>query len=177
VIEYFLSAFFVTQPLDVASAATPPARAAPAPRPGPAMPDLGALIDDFLAHAPGEHRRELRGRLAHVVASPLVLRDAAEVSAEDMHTLMAELRAAGLTTARAGAVVDALRLVLAHGVAQGSLTVSPLVGFAPPEPAHTATASPTTAMLALAEQAVAWTARVLVIAFVLAALGLVVALA
>jgi hypothetical protein len=139
------------------------------------MPDLGALIDDFLAHAPGELRRELRARLAHVVASPLAVRDAASIGMDDVHALVADLRAAGVPTARAESVVDALRLVLAHGVEHGSLSTSPLVGFAPSPPADTA--SPTTAMLVLGEQLVAWTARVIVIGFVLAALGLIVALA
>jgi hypothetical protein len=141
------------------------------------MPDLGALIDDFLAHTPVERQRELRARLAHIVASPLALRDAASLGAQDIHGLVADLHAAGVPTARAGAVVDALRLVLAHGIEHGALSSSPLVGFAPAPPTAAPAASPTTAMLALGEQMLAWTARVIVIAFLLAALGLVVALA
>jgi|1185.fasta_scaffold198621_2 hypothetical protein len=139
------------------------------------MADLGALIDDFLAHTPGERQRELRVPLAHVVASPLSVLDAAAVSAEDVDALVAELGAAGVPAQRTGAVVDALRLVFAHGIAHGGLRVSPLVGFAEVQPA--AAPSPTTAIVALGERLVTWTARAVVLAFVLAAVGLLVALA
>src|SRR4051812_44253963 len=99
------------------------------------MADLGELIDDFLVHAPGERQRELRGSLAHVVASPLAVLHAAAVSAEDVDTLMGDLAAAGVPPERTGAVLDALRLVFAHGIAHGGLRVSPLVGFADAPPA------------------------------------------
>jgi hypothetical protein len=138
------------------------------------MADLGELIDDFLAHTAEERQRELRGPLAHVIASSLALRDAAAVRAEDVHALVEELRDEGVAPARTAAVVDALRLVFAHGIAHGGLRASPLVGFAEPS---AAAPSPTTAIVALGEQVVTWTARAVVIGFLLAALGLVIALA
>jgi TRAP-type C4-dicarboxylate transport system permease small subunit len=139
------------------------------------MPDLGELIDDFLAHTPGDRQRELRGPLAHVVASALAVRDAADVSGEDVDTLVADLTAAGVPPERTDAVVEALRLVFAHGIAHGGLRASPLVGFAA-APASAAP-SPTTAILALGEHVVAWTTRAVVVGFVLAAIGLLLALA
>src|SRR4051794_3809306 len=139
------------------------------------MADLGELIDDFLAHAPGERRRELRGPLAHVIASPLAVLDAAAVSAEDVDTLIADLSAAGVPAGRTDAVLDALRLVFAHGIAHGGLRVSPLVGFAGGPRA--AGPSPTTAIVALGERVVTWTGRAVVFGFVVAAIGLLLALA
>jgi hypothetical protein len=139
------------------------------------MTDLGQLIDDFLTHTPGERRRELRAPLAHVVASSLALRDADTVTAADVDALVAELRDAGVPAERTRAMVDALRLVFAHGIAHGGLRASPLVGFAEAAPASAP--SPTTAIVALGEQVATWTARAVVIGFVLAAAGLVIALA
>jgi hypothetical protein len=131
------------------------------------MPDVGTLVADFLADAeaggayPRDQLRALRRELAHVVASDLGDRDVAAVGAEDIQPL-------------SGPVVDALRLVFAYAVERGLIRSSPLVGLAP---AVTPAPSPTTAIVALGEHLVTWTVRAVVAGFVLAAIGLVVALA
>lgn len=145
------------------------------------MADLGTLIGDFLdsAETEGDYTRErlrdLRGTLAHVVASDLAIQEAGAVRGDDVHKLVRELRTAGVPAHRSGEVVNALRLVYAHAIAGGALRTSPLVGVAPvvgtaPSP------SPTTAMLALGANLVDWLVRLIVIAFVLTAIGLAVAL-
>ncbi|MDA0159906.1 hypothetical protein OM076_06515 [Solirubrobacter ginsenosidimutans] len=131
---------------------------------------LADLVDDFLVDAP----RELRAPLAHVLASDLALRDVAEIDAADVRELVEHLRSAGLSRERADAVVDALRLVFAFAVARGLVRSSPLIGIAS---APSSSPSPTTVIVALGEHLVTWTVRAVVAGFVLAAIGLVVALA
>ena len=144
------------------------------------MRDLGSLISDFMADAAtsGLYTREqvhdLRAQLAHVVASDLGTRPVSAVRGRHVQALVEELRAAGVSASRADAVVEALRLVFTYAVGRGLVNASPLVGLAP---RRHAAPSPTTAMLALGERAVAWTVRGVVIAFVLAAVGLVLAIA
>jgi hypothetical protein len=153
------------------------------------VPTLGALVTDFLKSAETdsdftrEQLREFRGALAHVVASKFAAQDARELSAADVHALVEELRADGVSSRRAGEVVHSLRLVFAHAIAGGVLRVSPLVGAAAvaeteaeAEADATRSPSPTTAMLTLGTDLVEWFVRLIVIAFVLTAIGLAVAL-
>jgi hypothetical protein len=131
------------------------------------MADVGTLVADFLADAeaggayPREELRSLRRELAHVVASDLGVRDMAAVGAPDVQALPAE-------------TLDALRLVFAYAVDRGLIASSPLVGLAP---AARSAPSPTTAVVALGARLATWTVRAVVAAFVLAAIGLVLALA
>jgi hypothetical protein len=132
------------------------------------MADVGTLVADFVAdaEADGTYSREqlrgLRRELAHVAASDLGVRDAAHVSAQDVRALPAT-------------ALDALRLVYAHAVDRGTLRSSPLVGLAPAvEPAAP---SPTTAIVSLGTALLTWTVRAVIAGFVLAAIGLVLALA
>jgi hypothetical protein len=147
-----------------------------------AVPDLGEAIREFLAGAEAagemtrEHLRETRSALAHVVASELAVKDVAAVTATDVRALATELRGAGVPEPRVAAVIDALRLVYARAIAGGLVRASPLVGFAAAPAPGPASPSPSTAVLALAEHLVAWTTRAIVAAFVLAALGLILAL-
>jgi hypothetical protein len=149
------------------------------------VPDLGALIADFLksAETDGDYTREqlrdLRGSLAHVVASKLAVQDAGAVSGADVHALVDELRTDGVPAQRAGQVVHSLRLVFAHAIASGVVRSSPLVGVAAvadADPDTTPSPSPTTAMLMLGAGLVDWLVKLIVIAFVLTAIGLAVAL-
>jgi hypothetical protein len=144
------------------------------------VPDLGALITDFLESAEKddeytrEQLRELRGTLAHVVYSDLAVEDAGAVTGSDVHALVESLRTDGVGARRAGEVVHSLRLVFAHAIAGGLVRTSPLVGVAAVDEAPAP--SPTTAMLALGASVVDWLVRLIVIAFVLTAIGLAVAL-
>lgn len=144
------------------------------------MPDLGSLISHFMADAAtsGLYTREqvqqLRAHLAHVVASDLGTHDVGAVRGRHVQALVDELRAAGVSASRVDAIVEALRLAFAYAVGRGLVSSSPLVGLAP---RGRPTPSPTTAMLALGERAVAWTVRGVVVAFVVAAVGLVLAVA
>src|SRR4051812_7964419 len=144
------------------------------------MSDLGSLIADFLADA--EHSavydrdqiRALRANLAHVIASDLGSSDPATIRGRQIDALLAELRADDVSASRVDAIVAALRLVFAYAVGRGVIKSSPLVGRAPdaaPAP------SPTTAMLTLGRHVATWTARGIVIAFAVTAIGLVLALA
>jgi site-specific recombinase XerC len=146
------------------------------------VPDLGALIDGFLesAETDGNYTREqlrdLRGTLAHVVASELALQDAGAVSGSEVHALVDSLRTAGVPARRAGEVVHSLRLVYAHAIASGLVRSSPLVGVAAVEQDEAPAPSPTTAILALGAGVVNWLVRLIVVASVLTAIGLAVAL-
>jgi site-specific recombinase XerD len=142
------------------------------------MPELGAVIAEFLrdVEAGAQSRnevRELRRDLTHV-ASELGPVQLDAVRGRHVEALVDELRATGLPPDRVRACLEALRSVYAYAIGRGLVRTSPLVGRALPA---TENSTPTTAVLALGEQAVAWTVRVIVIAFVLIALGLVVALA
>ena len=117
--------------------------------------------------------RELRGALTHVT-SELGDRDVAELRSRDVRELVDELGAAGLSPERAAAVVDALRPGYAYAMERGMVTTSPLVGLAP---AASEGPSPTTAMLQFGEQLARFSARLMVLLLVLAAVGLAVALA
>jgi hypothetical protein len=86
------------------------------------------------------------------------------------------LRAQGVPARRAGEVVHSLRLVFAHAIAAGVVATSPLVGVVTFDDGPEPTPSPTTAMLALGANVVDWLVRLIVIAFVLTAIGLAVAL-
>jgi hypothetical protein len=108
-----------------------------------------------------------------VVASELAVQEAGAVRGDDVHKLVRELHTAGVPAHRTGEVVSSLRLVYAHAIAGGTLRTSPLVGIAT---AAGAAPSPTTAMLALGTNLVDWLVRLIVIAFVLTAIGLAVAL-
>jgi hypothetical protein len=140
---------------------------------------LATLISGFLSEAEAgdaysrDELRVMRGTLAHVLASDLSVRDAAAVRRGDVEALVRDLLDAGVPAQRATEVVQALRPVYAHGMESGLVAASPLVGFAA-APAGAPSPSPTTAVLALSEQAVAWTVRAIFIAFVLTAIGLVV---
>jgi len=148
--------------------------------------ELGTLIADFLdgartgaVRAPDgspytpAQLRELRGALTHVT-SELGPRDVAELRSRDVRALVDELLDAGLSPARAGSIVDALRPVYAYALARGLVTTSPLVGLAPAAPESP---SPTAAVLELGEQMARFTGRLMVLLLVLAAVGLAVALA
>ena len=143
------------------------------------MPDLGAVISDYLAEAEAGGRytraelRSARGSLAHVLAAELSLHDTGSIRGHDVEGLVRDLQAAGLSTHRAGEVVSALRAVFAHAIASGLVATSPLVGLAP---ATEASPSPTTAIVALSAHAVTWAVRAIVIAFAVMATGLVLAL-
>jgi hypothetical protein len=144
------------------------------------MPDLGSLIVDFLADAEDSavyergQVRALRANLAHVIASDLGSSDPATIRGRQIDALVAELRADDVSASRIDAIVAALRLVFAYAVGRGAIKSSPLVGRAPGG-AHAP--SPTTAMLTLSRRVASWTARGIVIAFALTAIGLVLALA
>jgi site-specific recombinase XerD len=150
-----------------------------------AAAELGSVIAAFLRDAEaGDVRaagrtytraelRDLRGALTHVAAAlgPL---DVAELRSRDVRGLVDELGAAGLRPERVSAIVDALRSVYAYAMGRGLVTTSPLVGLAP---AAGDGPSPTTAIVQLGEQLARWTVRLMVMLFVLAAVGLAVALA
>jgi hypothetical protein len=151
--------------------------------------ELGTVIADFLGdaeagavRAPGGSRyttgevRELRRALSHV-ASELGARDISELRSRDVRELRDALGAAGLTRERTGAIVDGMRSVYAYAMERGLVTTSPLVGLVPAASASSAGPSPTTAILQLGELLARWTARLMVLLFVLAAVGLAVALA
>jgi site-specific recombinase XerD len=149
------------------------------------VPDLGALIADFLqsAETDGDYTREqlrdLRGTLAHVVASPLAVQDPGAVSGADVQALVEQLRTSGVSAQRAAEVVHSLRLVFAHAIARGLVRSSPLVGVAAVADegtGATSSPSPTTAIIALGAGVVDWLVKIIVIAFVLTAIGLAVAL-
>jgi hypothetical protein len=136
------------------------------------MADLATLIGEFLADREDRAERQaLRGALAHVLASDLGGRDVASVLGADVEALLAQLRAEGLSSARAAAVLDGLRRVFAYAVGRGLLRVSPLVGFA----VAPAVPSPTTAIASLVHGTVVWAVRATIVAFVVVALGLAVA--
>jgi hypothetical protein len=148
--------------------------------------ELGALISDFLdgaragvvrapdgsPYTPAE-LRTLRGPLSHVT-SELGDRDVVELRPRDVRALVDELLDAGVSPARAGGIVDALRPVYAYARERGLVTTSPLVGLAPA--AHEGP-SPTTAMLELGEHLARLTGGLMMLLLVLAAVGLAVALA
>jgi hypothetical protein len=144
------------------------------------MPDLAALIADFLADAQSsslyEHDqlRALRANLAHVIASDLGSTAPEAIRGRQIDALLEDLRADGVPDGRVEAIVAALRLVFAYAVGRGLIKTSPLVGRAT---ADQRAPSPTTAILAFGRQAAAWTARGLVIAFALTVVGLILALA
>jgi hypothetical protein len=146
------------------------------------VPDLGALISDFLESAEKsgdytrEQLRELRGTLAHVAFSDLAMEDANAMTGSDVHTLVESLRSDGVGARRVGEVVHSLRLEFAHAIAGGLVRTSPLVGVAAVEDDQPSPPSPTTAMLALGANVVDWLVRLIVIASVLTAIGLAVAL-
>jgi hypothetical protein len=125
---------------------------------------------------PGRRGGNRGGPPAHVVASDLAVRDAGAVSGDDVHSLVDSLRTRGVPARRAGQVVHSLRLVFAHAIAGGLVATSPLVGAVPLDDGPAPTPSPTTAMLALGANVVDWLVRLIVIAFVLTAIGLAVAL-
>jgi hypothetical protein len=145
------------------------------------MTALGTLIPVFLSEAeeglvrgPGGRRytraqlHELRGALAHVTAELGTL-EVETIDASDVQWLVDRLDAAELSRERVRSVIAALRAVYAHAISLGMVRSSPLVGFAMTEPV---TPSPTDAMLAFGQHLVAWTVRLVVIAFLAVALGL-----
>jgi site-specific recombinase XerC len=137
------------------------------------------MITDFLSDAEAGglqsrvELRETRGSLAHVVASDLATLPVDAVRSRHVQTLVAELRADGLSASRAASVVEALRPVFVYAVGRGLIRTSPLVGLAPP---RRESPTPTAAMLALGQRVVSWTVRLILIAFALAVVVLVVAL-
>ena len=153
------------------------------------VPELGDVIADFLGEAEAgtvrgagatpytrAQLRELRGALTHV-SSELGAFDAAAVRNRDIGELVDRLDAAGLSEERIASILHALRLVYAYAIERGIVTTSPLVGLglnsaAPGQESP----SPTTAMLQFGERVATWTSRLLVVTFVLAAVGLAVAL-
>lgn len=142
------------------------------------MPQLGDVIAEYLRDAEAGARRhadvrELRRDLTHAAAE-LGTMDVDALRARHVEALVDELRDAGFPPDRVRSSLEALQSLYAYALGRGLVRSSPLIGLAAPaSPART----PTNAMLALGEQAVTWTVRVIVIAFVLIALGLVVALA
>jgi hypothetical protein len=151
---------------------------------------LGDVIADFLHDAgqglipsdrpytPAEVR-DLRAALGHVDAE-LGGEPVRAVRAADIEALVGRLRAAGLSERRLAAMLEALRALDRYA---GQRRADPLPvprlsdpaeekpGSAPPAPAPGPT--PTQAVLALGAQASAWTARIVVAAFVLVAIALV----
>jgi len=136
---------------------------------------LGTLIVDYLrdAEAGGLQTkvelREQRGSLTHVIASDLATMPVDTVRSRHVQALLADLRADGLPASRASSVVEALRPVFVYAMGRGLVRTSPLVGLTPQR--HKSP-TPTVAMLALGQQVVAWTVRMILIAFVLAAVVL-----
>ena len=148
--------------------------------------ELGAVIADFLGEAADgrvhgaagrpftrDQLRELRGALVHVT-SELGGRDVAAIRGRDVQALVDGLGDAGLPPARVDAVVEALRSVYAYAISRRIVRSSPLVGLArdagePP--------SPTDAMIQLGERVATFMVRFVVVAFLVVAIGLVVALA
>ena len=142
------------------------------------MAELGAVIAEYVRDVEAGARtrddvRELRRDLTHV-ASELGTLEVDQVRARHVEALVDELRAAGLPPDRVRSVIEALRSLYAYAIGRGLVKASTLVGLAV---GGTEARTPTAAMLDLGEQVVAWTVRVIVIAFVLIALGLVVVLA
>ena len=142
------------------------------------MAELGAVIAEYVRDVEAGARtrddvRGLRRDLTHV-ASELGTLEVDQVRARHVEALVDELRAAGLPPDRVRSVIEALRSLYAYAIGRGLVKASPLVGLAV---GGTEARTPTAAMLDLGEQVVAWTVRVIVIAFVLIALGLVVVLA
>ena len=149
--------------------------------------ELGSVISEFLAAAEaGQPRRPdgstygpaelrtLRRALAHA-SSELGTLDLADLRSRDVRALVDELGEAGLPPERASEVVDAMRAVYAYAMERGMVTTSPLVGLVPA--ASREGPSPTTAMVELGQIAARWAVRLMVMLFVLAAVGLAVALA
>ena len=132
-----------------------------------------ALAPDGIAYSQDE-LRTLRRALAHA-SSELGGLDVGELTARDVRRLVDELGGAGLPPERAAEVVDALRAVYAYAMEQGMVTTSPLVGLVPA--AARGGPSPTTAMVELGRQLARWAVRLTVLLFVLAAVGLAVAIA
>jgi hypothetical protein len=118
--------------------------------------------------------RTLRRALAHA-SSELGSVKVADLRSRDVRVLVDELGEAGLPPERATEVVDALRAVYAYAMDRDMVTTSPLVGLAPA--AAREGPSPTTAMVELGQVAARWAVRLTVILFVLAAVGLAVAVA
>ena len=140
--------------------------------------ELGSVISEFLAAAestrsPAE-MRTLRRALAHA-SSELGSVKVADLRSRDVRVLVDELGEAGLPPERATEVVDALRAVYAYAMDREMVTTSPLVGLAPA--AAREGPSPTTAMVELGRVAARWAVRLTVLLFVLAAVGLAVAVA
>jgi hypothetical protein len=140
------------------------------------VPDLGAVIDDFLGRPrPAAERRELRSALAHV-ALELGEVDVAAVRPAQVMALVDHLQDSGLSTERLGSVVDALRAVYAYAIESGLVRTSPVLGMGvAPEHARGAS-TPTDAVLALGERMVAWTVGIIAIAFIAVAVLLGVAI-
>jgi hypothetical protein len=159
--------------------------------------DLGRLVTDYLRDADAGRAvdadgapltaaglRSLRRSLVHVQAHAT----GAELAAADALGATALERLAcqivddaGLPRARVVAMVAALRGLSAYASADTWADLPPRPRDLPPrrsEPAEAtpSTGSPTYAMLALGAQAGAWMQRIIVIAFVLTAIGLALAL-
>jgi len=148
--------------------------------------ELGSVIADFLGAAEAGRARAADGRpysasevrtlrraLAHA-ASDLGGLDVEALRSRDVRALVDDLGSSGLPPERAGEVVDALRSVYRFAMERGLVTTSPLVGLVP---AAREGPSPTTAVVELGEQLARWAVGLMVLLFVLAALGLAVAVA
>jgi site-specific recombinase XerD len=149
--------------------------------------ELGSVVSEFLgaaeagsARAPGGDRytpdelRTLRRSLAHA-STELGSLPVGELRTRDVRKLIDELGEAGLPPSRAEEIVDALRAVYAYAMQHDIVTTSPLVGLAPA--AAREGPSPTTAMIELGQDLARWGVRLMVMLFVLAAVGLAVAVA
>jgi site-specific recombinase XerC len=144
--------------------------------------DLATASAELLRDAEGRlgraELRELRGALAHV-DSELGTVALGELRPDDVRRLIDELGRAGLPPARVRSIVAALRSVYAYAIDRGLVRSSPVVGVAADDPAPAPPSeapTPTEALLALGNFAVALVVRTIVVAFMLVAAGLVLAL-
>jgi hypothetical protein len=117
--------------------------------------------------------RVLRRDLAHLAAE-LGTMDADAVGARDVSGLVGRLAEDDLPPDRVQSILDSVRALYAYAIERGLARTSPL---AEPARAGRRAPTPTAAMLALGEEVVGWSVKLIVIAFVVVALGLVVALA
>lgn len=143
--------------------------------------DLGPIITEFLRDAAAGRAVDATGKPYTAAGLRSLQRALVQVEAQASSAEIAAAAAAGagglerlgrrivdhagLPPARVDTIMAALR-----GLAEYRL--EPRARSAEPPPRDAATPSPTYAMLALGAQVGAWTERIIVIAFVLAAIGL-----
>jgi site-specific recombinase XerC len=135
-----------------------------------------------------EQLRALRGALSHVGSDELGMREIADVHDSEIRALMSRLRALGMPSARVDAITPALRSLYDYAIREGLAAVNPVAevspvaevtpvaAAAPRAEALPSVPTPTAAMLAVTEHALAWTVRMIVVASLLVVVALVIVL-